>query len=251
MIGKRYEYDAMANCEKDLWWYKNLHALTLHYIQQYSNVETPSILDAACGTGGMLTFLKEHGFSNLTGFDLSSDAVEYAREKTGLPILESNILDAEKLFPEKKFDIIICNDIFCLLPPPQDKIALNGLYNLLKPGGILLFNIAALNAFRGTHDICVDMVMRYNKKDIQHITPAGAAILKMRYWPFLLSPLVFSIRAVQRLQIALAPKKTYESDVKMIPSLPNQLFHALTQMEFSLLPNAPWGSSLYTVMKKK
>ncbi len=29
MIGKDYEYNAMANSERTLWWYRCLHALTL------------------------------------------------------------------------------------------------------------------------------------------------------------------------------------------------------------------------------
>ena len=87
MIGKRHEYDIMAAVESQHWWYKTLHSQVIQAIQKYSNVQQHlnhlqhihgtqqisdsapfndsqliiaernnklSILDAGCGTGGLL-----------------------------------------------------------------------------------------------------------------------------------------------------------------------------------------------------
>jgi SAM-dependent methyltransferase len=92
MIGKQYEYDAMARCEKELWWYKSLHDRTLRTIERVAG-KGAKILDAGCGTGGMLTRLRNHGYTNLDGFDLSPDAIKHSRENGFQNVQLLSILD--------------------------------------------------------------------------------------------------------------------------------------------------------------
>ena len=61
MIGNRYEYDVMAKCEKELWWYRCLHELTLKKINAATKIAHQSILNAGCGTGELLVRVKENG----------------------------------------------------------------------------------------------------------------------------------------------------------------------------------------------
>lgn len=148
MIGKQYEYDAMWKCEKELWWYRNLHDLTIKKIQQFSYPLHAHILDAGCGTGGMLAQLKQHGYTNLQGFDVSSDAIKHAKKNNGaLNVQLLDLLDADKAYEKNSFDVIICHDILCMLKEPADKLALNKLVSLLKPDGLLLMNLPGRKIF--------------------------------------------------------------------------------------------------------
>lgn len=97
MIGKQYEYNAMATCEKEMWWFKCLHEITLEKIEKLSCKEA-KILDAGCGTGGMLTYLHNDGFTNITGFDLSSDAIAHAKKNTALQVELLSILECDKFY---------------------------------------------------------------------------------------------------------------------------------------------------------
>ena len=58
MINNKKEYLKMDEVESKHWWYVSLHYLTLKAIQNKFNFLDVSILDAGCGTGGLLSFLK-------------------------------------------------------------------------------------------------------------------------------------------------------------------------------------------------
>lgn len=249
MIGNRYEYDAMAHCERDLWWFRCLHKLTISTIKKYSSISAPSILDAGCGTGGLIEQLKQQGYTNISGFDLSPDAVEYAR-KTWPHVQILDILQANTVFPKNSFDIVVCNDIFTVLPDGKDREALEKLVAVLKPGGILIMNVAALKSFAGSHDVAVDMTRRYSKVSFYKLASGLVTIKETIFWPFLLSPLIFGIRSFQRVKLSLGKKDNLKSDVKPIPSLLNRFFYSITSFERKIPFSKPWGSSLFVVMQK-
>ncbi|MEO5682940.1 MAG: class I SAM-dependent methyltransferase [Chitinophagaceae bacterium] len=250
MIGNRYEYDAMAACEQEMWWYRCLHDLTFQHIQKKQHLSSPRILDAGCGTGGLLVYLKEKGFTNLNGFDLSPDAVEYARTSTGIDVQLVDITRADEAYPENYFDIITSHDTVCLLQQGQDTIALSKLLAILKPGGVLLMNLPALKAFNGTHDIAVGIQKRYSIKAIKNMIGQRALIKSYSYWPFLLSPGIFFTRSIQKISTVFRPRKKVVSDVKMPSSMVNRFFYTLTNMENTHFRVKPWGSSLFLMLQK-
>ena len=248
MIGKQYEYDAMAKCEKELWWYRCLHDLTLKTINQVAGKHA-TILDAGCGTGGMLSHLQSQGFTNLAGFDLSSDAIKYCNEKGFLNVQLLDILECDTAYSLNSFDVIISHDILCLLNKGDDKLAFGKLISLLKPGGVLVMNLPAGRFFKGTHDIAVGIQKRYSKKSIKDLALAANVEIKEHYWPAILSPLIFSVRLFQRGKLLFGRKKQYKSDVSLPPAILNNLFYKLTGIENSIGLTA-WGSSIFVTVIK-
>ena len=75
MLGNKDEYDRMAEAEGKHWWYRSLHERVLRTIQKQFASRDIDILDAGCGTGGLLSYLRDNGFTNLQGFDISEFAV--------------------------------------------------------------------------------------------------------------------------------------------------------------------------------
>ena len=250
MIGKKYEYDAMAACEQHLWWYRSLHALTFGSIKKHVTCVNPRLLDAGCGTGGLILFLQKKGFRCITGFDLSADAVAWSRQATSLPIDQADITLTANRYPAANFDVIVSHDILCLLPADAEKKALQQLLQVLKPGGFLLMNFPAGKAFRGTHDIAVGIQRRYSQKMVEQLVGDAAVIKNLIYWPFLLSPLIFAVRTVQRLTASSKNVNSIVSDVKMPPAFLNNIFGTITAVENRLLPSKPWGSSLFVIIQK-
>ena len=250
MIGKQYEYNAMAKCEKEMWWYKCLHQITLEKIEKLSTKEA-KILDAGCGTGGMLNYLHNQGFTNITGFDLSPDAIEHAKKNAALQVQLLSILECDKFYAKNSFDLIICNDILCLLRGNDDRLAFNKLISLLKPGGFLLMNFAVGKLFSGTHDVACEMVKRYSKNQIIELVDGSESkIEELIYWPFLLSPLILFVRLYQRFKLILYKNNEFESDVKLPPQIFNDIFYSVTKFENKSMPVKPWGSSIFAVMAK-
>ena len=128
-------------------------------------------------------------------------------------------------------------DVLSLLGPGQDEEALEKLLAMLRPGGLLIINLAALRAMYGTHDVALNVLKRYSKKEMRRIVGDKAVIKKMLYWPFLLSPLIFSIRWSQRMQLRFNRQNVkLVSDLKNQPALQNRSVYGITPLEKRLLP---------------
>lgn len=254
MIDNRDEYQRMYDVERSLWWYQSLHGRILHRIQKYFGSPTPDlkILDAACGTGGFLSFLREKGYSNLAGFDYSPHALEFSQER-GLDVGFGDLKNVEDFRPTERYDVIVCNDALYFLTDEEIEKTLAVFRERLIPNGLLLINIHAFNAFAGTHDVAVGSTRRFTLTDFRRF--AQAAHLRTAYhtyWPFLLSLPILAVRQWQRYQLRwgkVAPQ-TVESDVRYPGDLVNGTLRLVTQVEQTLLPSAPFGSSLFLVFRK-
>jgi SAM-dependent methyltransferase len=251
MIENYNEYEKMYHAEKKLWWYKILHSQVLKSLGNNFKDNQIQIIDGGCGTGGLIDVLKENGYDNITGFDISTHALRYSKERS-LNVFFGDLRNVYHFFSENTADAFICNDSLYFLSDKKRKKFTEDVYRILKPKGIIILNLPASKAFRGTHDISVGIKNRFSKKDIERIFDQNKyEILEMRYWPFLLSPLIFLVRFIQRLKIKFLPDKHLSSDVKVPPAFLNNSFYGITWMENKIMKNKPWGSSLFVVLRKK
>jgi len=251
MIGKRHEYEAMANTETNLWWYQALHKLSYQSIRsKFGSRKDIVVLDAGCGTGGMLTYLKSKGCKDIKGIDLSEDAIGFCKMR-GFDVVHSNLLNLTQHFHSQSFDAIICNDLLCYLTVEEQREVARQINLLLKDNGIWVCNVPALDVFKGEHDIAVGLLQRFTFEDIAKVSENLFKIEENRFWPFLLSPFIYLTRRSQAKSMKTKKEKTaIESDVKMHNFAFNFIFKLLTLSEF-LVPNpVKFGSSLFFVASK-
>ncbi len=252
MIENRLEYQRMYEVEQKLWWYKVLHNKVLttiknHFGKDYTQLK---ILDAACGTGGLLSFLHNNGCKNLTGFDYSQHAVDFSLERN-LDVTWGDLKRVEEFRPEESYDVICCCDALYFLNDHEITHTLSVLKKRLRPNGIIIINIHAFEAFSGTHDLAVGSTRRFVLNDFQFYTKqANLQIVKNTYWPFFLSLPIWAVRQFQKLQIKKGWIKAQEvdSDVKYPGDLINQILQLTMSVEETLIPQGPFGSSLFMVM---
>jgi len=154
MLDRSQEYTRMAEVESTLWWYQALHHLVLAAIRAHAAAADPQILDAGCGTGGLMQFLRAHGLRHLLGFDVAEHAVAWCR-KRDLDVRQGNLLDIGTLHAERSADVIISNDTLYFLDRDQQASVVRQCEAILRPGGLLILNVPALRAFAGIHDISV------------------------------------------------------------------------------------------------
>lgn len=252
MIGKYDEYERMYNAERDMWWYRVLHQkVTAHITKHFPNRKDISILDAGCGTGGMMMYLHNAGFTHIEGFDFSEDGVAFSQMR-GLTVMHHDLTKVSEYTPDKKFEVIICNDVFTYFSDEVIVEILQGIRAKLKPGGIFITNNNAHEAFAGTHDILVGGQKRFVLQDLERLSSrAGLLVSYSTYWSFLLSPLIMAVRAWQRFQLrrGRVDLTKQASDVAVPPFFINIPLYWLVKAEEAVLSRAPFGSSLFTVMR--
>lgn len=252
MIDNPREYDLMAEVETEHWWYRTLHKRVLRALEHHFNRHDIAILDAGCGTGGLMHWLRTSGYTNLIGFDLSDLAVQYCRSRN-LDASVGDLGQISDIFPQHTFDCIISNDTLYHVAEQQRAQFLQQAAARLAPGGLLILNLPALQCLRGSHDKAVGITHRFTKSEISGLAErAGLDVLQLRYWPFTLTPAIWLVRTWQRMfqnnhTVAERPK----SDLKSYSKGLNRALYTLLQFEARYLPAAPFGSSLFVTLARR
>jgi 2-polyprenyl-3-methyl-5-hydroxy-6-metoxy-1,4-benzoquinol methylase len=108
-----------------------------------------AILDAGCGEGALLLFLRERGYQDLHGFDLSPENVDICHG-AGLSFVE--VFDALRLreyHPDRSFDLILALDLVEHLPKAVVASFAEQLRARLRPGGQLILQTPNLGSLQG------------------------------------------------------------------------------------------------------
>jgi len=87
------EYHKMAAAEDRLWYYRALHGHVIRSVRSKGGAADGSLLDAGCGTGGLLRRLHAAcPAMQLSGLDFSPVACALARQRTEAKISEGSIV---------------------------------------------------------------------------------------------------------------------------------------------------------------
>ena len=252
MIDNIEEYIRMSVFERNHWWYKTLHySIYKVILDSFNKNKNISILDAGCGTGGTLLYLKNKGYHNIYGFDISNYAVEICKKRK-LNVFQEDIRNIDKYFNADSIDIIICSDILYFLNLDEIKEVLQPFFTILRNNGIVIINLPALKIFRGTHDIVVGIKCRFSKKLIKELfSSTEFSIKEMYYWPFLLSLLILLVRLFQKIKMFFKKDINITSDLRQYSDLINSVLFGLNKIERQVFKNIGfYGSSLFVYAQK-
>lgn len=239
-------YKKMYEREDSFWWHDGMKKIIIMLLDaHFMNFRNNNILDAGCGTGGMLKTLSHYG--NVFGVDASDDAVFYSKRRNIGKIIKA---EAESLpFDGSFFDLIACFDMLYHNSVKSDIKALEEFKRVLKKGGILLIREPAFDWLRGNIDKIMWTKHRYHKNElVKKLENQGFAVLKISYANFFLFPLVLPFRLLETLF-----KKTSIENLFASNFLLNSILRQFLYLEARLLKfvNFPFGSSVYCLAKKK
>ena len=103
-------------------------------------------------------------------------------------------------FPTGSFDLVTSFDVLYAFDDEMERKALNEMYRVLRPGGQVLINVAALKILTGNHSVLGGEVRRYSRRELgEHLERTGFEVRRITYTNFLLLPLVLAVRFGQRL----------------------------------------------------
>lgn len=242
---RKEEYQRIFELEEKHWWYLGMRKISQSLLPRIIQGQTDlKILDAGCGAGGMMVYLKN--FGQVWGIDISPEALKFCR-KRGLK--EIKLASIEKIpFENESFDLVTSFDVLYHKWVKNDFLALKEFYRVLKPGGYLLLRVPAYNWLRGKHDKVVYTRHRYNRKELVTETrSAGFKILRATYANTFLFPFAVAKRFLEKI---LPEEKV--SDVKPLPKIANHFLYGILSFEAKIISktNLPFGLSVFILAQK-
>jgi len=241
---EKFEFEKLYLLEDSHWWYGGLRELILSSLEK-NHSATLKILDAGCGTGGMLRSLQHLGTSY--GMDISADALAMSRARGLCRIVQGSIVNIP--FPDKTFDWIISSDVLYHARVDDENKALCEFHRVLKVSGKLILNLPAFEFLRSTHDRAIHTRKRYKRNETDLMLKlAGFCPEKITYRNFFLFPFVISRRIMTKNSRSSNPR----SDLWKTPEPVNRMLLEMLRLENRILKwiNLPYGSSVFCIARK-
>ncbi len=236
---ERREYDKLNTLEDGMWWFQGNHAnLLTAFRGRAEDAPLGTILDAGCGTGGLLTRLaRDLPQWPSIGLDVDGGACAAAQMKSHRPVCagSANALP----FADGSLAAIFSADVLCHRNV-DERLALGDFHRCLTADGLLVINLPAYQWLLSAHDHAVHNVRRYTRRRIRALLHgAGFSRIRMTYWNTILFPLMMLRR--------LAGAKHGASDVMPFPAPIERAFRSIMRFENMLLGHGvrlPFGGSI-------
>ena len=232
-----------------MWWFAAAHAnLSLLYRRAIGPAALRQpLLDAGCGTGGLLARLAaDYPDRTIIGLDADRIACARAAAKSTRPVCAGTVNGLP--FGDAAFGAIFSADVLCHRDVDEGA-ALAQFHRCLWEDGVLVLNLPAYRWMLSRHDAAVYNVRRYTRRGVARLLhAAGFRVLFASYWNIVLFPMMVVTRK-------LVPQgKRATSDVRLYSAPVEALCRAATGLERVLLRAGirfPFGGSLIAVAAKQ
>jgi len=245
----RAEFANIARAERDLWWFRGMRRIldaALDPVVDGRSIE--KVLEGGCGTGYQSLLLERDRGWRMYPLDLGWEGLEYAR---GMGLERLVQADVSALpFPEASFDAVVSLDVMVHFPRGGEGRAFGELVRVLRPRGLLVVRVAALDLLRSRHSLFVQESQRFTRGRLVRLArECGVRVLRATYANSLLLP------------VALAKFRVWEpltgrdpaSGVQAVAPWLDRLLYAPLALEAAWLRagfNLPLGQSVLLVGEK-
>jgi SAM-dependent methyltransferase len=206
------------------------------------------LLDCGCGTGANVAWLGEYG--EAFGFDLTANGLDLGYRLGRRRLARASI--AAIPLANACVDVATSFDVFQCLPDEIEQQAIREMRRVLKPGGHLLLNVAALDVLRGAHSALSEEVRRYTPTRLRALVEdAGFVIDRLTFVHASLFPVMLPVRTAQR-WTSRGEAPAGEFEITVPPAPVNAVLTALVRLEAAALRlvDMPIGSSLLCHARK-
>ena len=238
--------EATARAERDHFWFRGFRRFIAPLLDQAAGGRRDLFtLDCGCGTGHNLTMLRRYG--RAVGIDITFSGVKYAASHGDGKVAQASATDLP--FPSEAFDLVTSFDVIYALPDDMERAAVAEMFRVLKPGGHLLLNVAAMPWLRGNHSVLGGEVRRYTRDRLRWaLERGGFRITRLTYTNASILPIVAGVRFAQR---ALGHQES-AAEISVPPRPVNAALSGLLAVESAALRvmNMPAGSSVLCLARK-
>lgn len=238
--------EATARAERDHFWFRGFRRFVTPLLDRAADGRQDlRSLDCGCGTGHNLALLRRNGTA--FGIDITWSGLNYAASQGERHVARASA--ASLPFAAGAFDLVTSFDVIYSLPDEIEGAAVTEMFRVLRPGGHLVLNAAALDVLEGNHSVLSSEVRRYSKASLTRLLEgAGFRILWMSYTNATILPMLLGVRLVQR----MSGHEESPSEIT-VPAAPvNLALSGLLTLEAAALRFVPMpaGSSLLCLAQK-
>ena len=259
------EYEVMYQVEDAHWWYRGMEAITRAVLDRaIGRGRGRRILDAGCGTGGVMAYLSDYG--SVTGFDFAAEALRFCQARRLDRLSRASVLALP--YADASFDLVTSFDVLCERGVVDDEAALREFARVLWPppplspprsggdrggggeGGRLLLRLPAYNWLRGKHDAAAYIRRRYTARELKRkLRQANFELERVSYANMLLFPAAVLKRASER----ILPSRQTGSDLTIDLGALNTPLKWILSLEAPLVARAglPFGLTVLALARRK
>ena len=238
---------ATAGAEATHFWFRGFRQFVTPLLGRAAAGRTGlRLLDCGCGTGRNLAMLEAWGRAAGIDYTFSGLATAQAAGRRRLAQATSAALP----FPDGTFDIATSFDMLQVVPDGVETATLYELARVLRPGGALVVNVAAMAVLRGDHALLSEESRRYSRRELAtKLAAASFDVERMTHTNASLFPLMLAVRTVQRLRGA----RPADSDLATPPAVVNAALSAVLSLEARVVKRVslPFGSSILCLARKR
>lgn len=238
---------ATADAEDRHFWFKGLRRSSrLMLDAELGHTRVRQIVDCGSGTGRNLDWLRDYG--PVVGVELSVTGLTVARSHRR-PVIRGSVTHLP--FATASADLATSFDVLYCLQDEDEQAALGEMHRVVRPGGLVLINVAALDILRGSHSALTGEVRRYTRASLRaRVEAAGFQVRRLTFTNCLTFPATLLVRLSDRVRGRADVVSTADLQVPVAPV--NAVFDLAMRLEAAALGhvNLPIGSSLFCLARR-
>jgi SAM-dependent methyltransferase len=243
------EFGNIAAAERDFWWYRGMRLVTSAAMQPFlAGRGIRRVLEAGCGTGYYALELENQFGWEMFPADLGAEGLAYAR-RMGLDRLSQADVAALP-YCDGAFDAVVSMDVIVHFPRGEEHRPACEMARVLRPGGLLVVRVSALDALRSRHSEFAHERQRFTRaRLVELLRGAGLRVLRATYANSLLLPVAFAKFRLWEPLTGQAPS----SGVQPVAPWLDRALHAALAAEARWIGRGgsfPLGQSLIAIAEK-
>jgi SAM-dependent methyltransferase len=244
------EFANIAKAENDFWWYRGMRRITFRLLAPHlDGRRIERTLEIGAGTGHFSRVLERRYGWRVFPLDLSWEGLQHGR-RIGV---ERTVQADMRWLPycDNSFDAALSMDVLVHLPRGEEEGPLREMARVLRPGGLFVLRVSALDVLRSRHSEFTHERQRFTRgRLLRCVEPLGIRVLRCTYLNSLLMP------------VALARFRVWEpltrqpaaSGVEPVARWLNALLEIPLRVEANWLGAGggfPLGQSLFLIGEKR
>ncbi len=186
------EFANIAESEQNFWWYRGMRKIMFALLdKEAASQRYDTVLEAGAGTGHFSRELEQRYQWRMFPMDLGWEGLEYAQGYGVTRLAQADMCALP--YASAAFDAVVSMDVVVHLPRGQEDKPMREFARVLKPGGLLILRVSALDILRSRHSQFAMERQRFTKSRLLRLAAShGFEPTWCSYANSLLVPVAFT-----------------------------------------------------------